>query len=509
MTRRVNATLPALAVVMLAGVALRLAFLLVSHPHVDEYSSIWAAMRVWQTGVPVLPPGFPYLQGVLFTYIDAPFVGAFPFSEALARMPSLFAGAATIALVFLWGRSAFGSFAGLLAATLVAFESASIIWSGRARMYALQQMLLTLALYAFFRGVLDEPDRRACGIWRWVFGLAFAGALLSQATTVLVVPGLVLALLMARDRLELHRAGARVLLLSLLAAVGLAVALNALGGPVSDASERAFIDPSLPWRLKPDMFFREFFWGWPDWLRTVPILLGAAWLLATIRKSAVNLRLACLVVLVFGSLLPMIFLVGESWQRPRYLIMLLPVADLLAGAVIAGLGRWVGLSPGRRLATPLGAAIWIGLVIAFLPTAWATVGPAEPAYDLAYRYVSERIAPGDALLSPLPSISAVYTGRSDGYTLQNGYEEYLVTGSDGPVDRWTGSTLIDSVPKLEERFPAGRRVWLVVDDVRWRERYDDEFRSYVERTMHPAFREGGVTVYERPGEEATKLTTVR
>lgn len=494
MTRR--AITPALIAVLLLGLGLRAAFLLLSHPHVDEYSSVWAAMRVWQFGVPILPSEVLYLQGVLFTYIEAPFVGPFGFSEIAARLPSLVAGMAAVLLAYRWGRRVAGSYTGLLAGTLVALEAASVIWSGRARMYALQQALLTLSLYAFYAGFVDESGRGSGGAWRWTFAIAFGGALLSQTSTVIVVPGLLMALLLVWRRLSVRFNIWLPLALAALAVV-LALGLNRLGGPVVDASTRPFFEPAFPWRLKPGVFFQEFFWAWPDWLRTLPVLAGSAWLLVHRRAPRPDRSLRTLAVLVLGALLPMIFLVGETWQRPRYLIALLPAIDVLSAAMVVRLGREYCPVRDRSAAAVLAAVIWLGVLAAFLPTAVATIGPSEPAYDLAYRFVRDRLAPTDAVLSPLPSISGAYLGYNSGYALQDGYEEYVVNTSDGLVDRWTGSPLVRSVPEMESLIPPDRRIWFVVDDARWRERYDHEFRSRVESAMRIAFRDGGVTVFER------------
>lgn len=489
----------ALLVVILLSFALRVAFAWRSHPHVDEYSTIWAAMQVTRTGAPVLPSGFLYLQGVLFTYVDAAFIGLAGFSETVARAPAVLAGVVAIALTYVWGRRVLGPWAGLLAATLTALETESVVWSGRARMYSLQQALVVLTLYSLYRGFLECPGERT-GRWRWLFAASFGGAILAQVSTVLFVPGVVLALLF----LQRHRLRDSTGWPALVVAAGfvvVALGLNHLGGPVADASGRAFFDPALPWREKPGFFFYEFFWNWPDWLRTVPCLLGAAWVAAGMnrdsRVSQGSRATAALALLVFGTLLPMIFLVGETWQRPRYLVPLLPVMNLLAAAVLAQIGRNLGFTGARRGGSIAGAVVWTGVLLAFLPPAIASIGPAEPAYDEAYRYVMEHRQPEDASLSPLPSISATYLGRNDGYLLQNGYQEYVIESASGPVDRWTGSPLIRYADEIEQRFGPGQTLWFVVDDVRWQQRYDDAFRDYVLNNMRTAFRAEGVTVYER------------
>jgi len=205
-----------------------------------------------------------------------------------------------------------------------------------------------------------------------------------------------------------------------------------------------------------------------------------------------------LYIVVSATLLCMVFLVGESWQRPRYLIMIQPAVDLLAAGVVWLTWYLSGRCRGATCHATLAGLVWVGALIAFTPSAVQTIGPAEPAYDLAFRYVRDQWLAGDAIIGPLPSIAGTYLGRCDGYALQNGYEEYLVWHDGAHVDRWTGAPLIDSIDQLEARFGPDRRVWLAIDDVRWEERYSPEFRDYVERTMPVAHQTDGVTVYLRP-----------
>jgi 4-amino-4-deoxy-L-arabinose transferase-like glycosyltransferase len=486
--------------VILAGAGLRLAFMLVSHPHVDEYSTIWAAQQILRRGIPLLPSGFIYLQGILFTYLDAIFIGLFGFSEAMARLPGLLCSVATLPLLYLWGRRAFGPGAGLIAATLGALEASSIIWGGRARMYALQELLVVLALYAFYRGYVEPQSGgdRAGARWRWTCAVSFIAAILAQTVTVLLAPALALSLIVWRGRLG-RRWSVWLPVAGMALGLGLALALNRLGGPVSETAGRGFVDPALPWRLKPGAFFFEYFWVWPDILRTAAFIAGFVWLGRTLQRTGrggePDRALIYLLVCVAGALLPMIFLVSESWQRPRYVMMLLPVMDLLAAGVLGRLIARVARNPAR--ASALGFAAWLGLSAAFAPAAIATIGPTEPAYDEAFRYVAARWQPGDAIIGPLPSVAAVYLGRCDGYALQNGFEEYLYTVGSDAVDRWTGAPLIDSAAALDGRFPASRRVWWVVDDIRRDQRYNADLEDYLATRMAEVYRAAQVSVYLR------------
>jgi 4-amino-4-deoxy-L-arabinose transferase-like glycosyltransferase len=501
--RTLNRMWPAWIVVMtltLPGFILRLVYLLGVSPHVDEYSTMWAARQIIERGLPVLPSGFIYLQGLLFTYLDALSLALFGLNEieVIARLPSLIVGMASILLVYRLGRRMFSGYVGFLAAVLLALEPEAIIWSGRARMYALQTFLVVWALLFLHRSVVEDSPRG-----RYLFALCFVGALLSQTVTVLLFPALVLGLLAWKGWRWLLKGD--VLGPMALAGLGVVVALvlNAVGGPVTSAAQRPFIDPSLGWRLKPGFFFREFFWAWPHLPLTVLLIagfIGLVWGFVQAQRkgeeAAFVQRKAPLTFLyaLFGlSMFQMILLVGESWQRPRYITMLLPIYFLIAAAVVGEL-----LSKLLSTKNLLTAGRWFlcaAAVVLFLPGAWATTRQTEAGYDRALRYLRQRWQPDDLVMTPLPAISGVYLGRCDYYILQHEYEPYLVEGKNGPVDRWMAAPLLNSLSQLKEVLAQGRRVWFVVDDLRWGQRYDPDFRRYVEENMAEAYHQQEVIIF--------------
>ncbi len=74
-------------------------------------------------------------------------------------------------------------------------------------MYALQELLVVLALYAFYRGYVEAPEAGPVFVhytpdgsrrWRWAFAATFIGAILAQTVTVLLSPAFVLSLFVWR-----------------------------------------------------------------------------------------------------------------------------------------------------------------------------------------------------------------------------------------------------------------------------------------------------------------------
>jgi 4-amino-4-deoxy-L-arabinose transferase-like glycosyltransferase len=177
-----------------AAFGLRLAYLLHSHPFIDEFTTILASRAILQRGLPLLPSGLFYEHGLLFSYLDAPFVALA--SEkvlfAVARLPSLLIGTATVPFLYWIGRRWLSARAGLVAAALLAFSPEGVVWGGRARMYALAQLLVLLVAFLVYEGSQGEGSSRQD---RWLALLVLLGALLTQLGALILVPPLLVGAL--------------------------------------------------------------------------------------------------------------------------------------------------------------------------------------------------------------------------------------------------------------------------------------------------------------------------
>jgi predicted membrane-bound mannosyltransferase len=184
-----------------AGLALRLAYMLKVPPFLDEYSSMLTGMSILRTGgIPLLPSGVLYPSGSLFSYLEAAFLGLLGFSDAVARLPSLLTGGLTLIVLYLVTQKMLNRRAALLSVALLAFMPEAIIWGGRARMYALLQLLTLLVVYFFYAAVMDiQSDgetRSRNPSWVWV--ICFLAAIFSQDEAILLLPLLWLAALAVR-----------------------------------------------------------------------------------------------------------------------------------------------------------------------------------------------------------------------------------------------------------------------------------------------------------------------
>ena len=105
--------------------------------YVDEFTTLWAARRVLDTGAPIMPSGVLYTRGLLATYVTA-LAGllAGGLSYTVGRLPSILFGLATVLAIFGVGRRVWNSRVGWLAALGLALLPEAIVWGARARFYA-------------------------------------------------------------------------------------------------------------------------------------------------------------------------------------------------------------------------------------------------------------------------------------------------------------------------------------------------------------------------------------
>jgi hypothetical protein len=139
--RLVDSLAPVLLVLALA-LAVRAAFLGDQQLFRDEATSWLLANRppgevVGASSHETFPPLYPLLLSA--------WIGLFGSSEAVLRSLSVAAGLGTVAVTWLWGRSAISGRAGLLAAIVVAASPASVVMDRNARMYALEVFFSTTA----------------------------------------------------------------------------------------------------------------------------------------------------------------------------------------------------------------------------------------------------------------------------------------------------------------------------------------------------------------------------
>jgi 4-amino-4-deoxy-L-arabinose transferase-like glycosyltransferase len=540
-----------------AAFALRLVYLLESHPFIDEFTTVLAARAILERGLPVLPSGLFYEHGLLFSYLDVPFV-AIAGEEALftiARLPSLFIGTATVPLLYWVGRRWLSPVAGLVAAGLLAFGPEGIVWGGRARMYALAQLLVLLLAFLVYEGSLGEggprpriPPRKA----RWLALLTLLALLLTQFGALILVPPLLMGALVVgwltrptdtrpwfTSRAALPEA------VGLAVVIGLGVLVKRLGRPLGatplgDGSAGGLIEELigtvsyqaglvLDGESSVKFLARQFGVSHHLWLTLVAVVGGllvlAVWF--TARKLATKQAGAphkgewaapysfLYLWLVFGlSVVEMVALL-QPWRRnPRYLVMALPLFYLIVGgsvgliAYLVSRHQGIGAS-GYRGIRPSGSLRYLVVVLVFVGVQAALLVPdlrvayrtPEPAYEEAFRYVADQWEAGDVLLTMNTSGAGLMLDEADHYSAELGFaiqedaKQFLLDAEAQPVDRWLGASWVGTAADFNRALNEHRRAWFVIDTIRLPVYYRGDWLAILDSQMDLAWSKDNALVY--------------
>jgi hypothetical protein len=490
----------------------------------DEYISMLAARMVAQRGLPILPSGLFYDHGLLLSFLSGALLVLLGFKEEIARWPVLLISVVTVAAYYLTARRLFDSrLAGLLAATLAALDEWSIIWGSRARMYTPAHLFVLLGTIWLLLGTIQRPSRRA----RYLGLALLALALFSHTITFLIVPPLVLLLLLftltyRRDWLSQPRLWQEGLVAALMLGLVLAIVARGQVGSTNTLQDmsaqtpaplgleflRGFFLPGLEWSRFDNLlgFFETSAY---DWLRP---LIGLSLLISLyrlLRRRFTFADIAFLFLASFGLLVifEMGALLTDTWSKSRYVFILaLPSFLLLAGGSLArlldglvtllarlGQPRWP-VARLRGVAALAGVAL---IVILWGPSALElTQARGTGDYNTAFTYVRQNWQPGDRVMTVHPAAAYLYLDRCDYYAnqvtalvLPEGDE------SDTPVDRYTGSPLIDSAEGLNAALGQGQRVWFVVDQARLFERFEPFFTQQILAQMDLIHQTGATQVF--------------
>jgi 4-amino-4-deoxy-L-arabinose transferase-like glycosyltransferase len=494
-----------------AGLALRLAYSLRVPPFLDEYSSILTGLSILRTGgIPELPSGVLYPNGSLFSYLEAAFIGLFGLSDTVARLPSLLVSVATLPVLYLTARYFFNRRVALLSVALLAMHPEAVVWGGRARMYALLQLLVLLSLYFFYRSVLEAlPDRdvRPPPAWPWV--VCFVAATFAQDEAILLLPILWLAALIGRGPRWFLRPSALLLqVLVPVAAVGSRYWLNEIRvpGEVYTLTHDAFLrfPPAVGHGIvKISPFFVDP-WAWPVSLLFLTALafLIRAWLLERAMHGASSITApAFLAYIVLAVTAAIVLVVNTPWQDDRYLFMVLPAFLMVASwgldrIVVLLSHRW----PSLRTAWATTALV-IVVAGAALPAGLSTLHRFEPDHSTAYRWLASQLRDEDLVATMRPAPAAVYLGRADFLVAEDKHQEFIMRLNGDWMDRWTGARVLESPDAFrEEALQDGRRLWFVIDEARFESpAYSPEFVALILQQMDLVWRDGGVLVFQGQG----------
>lgn len=442
-------------------------------------------------------------------------------SDFALRYFSLVCGVLLVALIYALGRRLFGRGAGLTAMALATASPILAWYAGEGKMYSLQPMLLTLALYALVRAATSGEGKVAgrrlppSTPWWLTFIVATSLSFYVQLLSPLFLPVAAAFFLALWPQSRRHVAGGSIALAALtLPYLPLAVwqvptllrggdightfyPLNAIG--LTLASNWALgLDGRAPLLNLPAAD------GAVVLVRMAVIALFVALVIYELVEGGRRARasdaerrrfqvaLAAVVWLALPALLIYLISTRIPLFQPRYVLWSAPALYLLAGAGLArlsaepGFGRWA-------------AAVVGGALLLFSASGWLSqvINPIRPDLRAASRHVAAALQPGDALVFQIPY------GRFgfEYYAMRAGRRLEDVRIVEADVFTNDGKTEDDIAATLLPALSGANRVWLYEAEApMWDER--GLVRSVLERDLialeRSDFRGVSVGLYEMP-----------
>jgi 4-amino-4-deoxy-L-arabinose transferase-like glycosyltransferase len=459
--------------------------------HIDELYHLLAARGWLAEGELRIAEGI-YDRAPLFTLLLA---GAFALlgeSLVVARLPSLLAGTALVVVVFLWVRREAGALAAWVAALLLALWSEGIAISQFARFYAVHGLLVFLAAIAVYSVVHRQTDWRRRLATALAAGLALLVALHLQLTTLILLVGLTMWLVLAlglpwllhEARAPAWRWGAG-LAVALGGALALLLLPTLLETGTGSAMWRAMFDTALWGERNASRL-----WFYHGLLSlSHPLLWSLAGVIALLALAyRPRPALFCLVLFATAFLLHSI----SAHKHIRYVYYALPFLFMLAGiAAQAVLPRlWAALravalettaAAGRRphpwLATGL-----VGLALAFALAAQpdlvrAAAGlagvylpPDRPRPDWAavQPALAPWVAEADVVLTTNEPLALYYLGRYDVTVSKTRLSELGDDPDDFTRDFRTGRPVVGSPEAVASIIDCHATGVVIVEEAGWR-----------------------------------------
>jgi hypothetical protein len=464
----------------------------------DELTSYYAAKGVLLHGLPLLPSGFLYAKGELYSYLLALSIAIFGEQNGALRLVSVAAYLFSLPLFYKVATYLFDKRVALLATAMLAFSPMTLTWGRGVRMYELAQFLTIFVMYLFYRALHERHHP-------YLVYLAISALVItyfSHEEVFIIFPMLTIyALVTSCDhfsRLPWVLTNKHWLIAS---TIGGSIIVTQLAvvhfthPPVlgTDPSQQPFIEPStenisyyiklmfFPLKLNKTLPFIT--------INSLTALLGCIW--AFYRGDERAKYCATFFLLSFATLAGIFTLTAN-----RYLLPLLPAFYALSAYGLLSALNFIwqqGQSPTppfekkRPVSTPFYSIrpkrILIQLVTTLLCSA-ILLAPVLPIsgydlftsrvlgityhrhfsdYDTAGAYVQAHERPGDIVISVSPAISILYYVGHVDYFFSVDRALYLFQRNAHITDTPTGSTPLLSQDDFLSVLSSHARVWIVTD----------------------------------------------
>ncbi|MDP3921355.1 MAG: glycosyltransferase family 39 protein [Candidatus Omnitrophota bacterium] len=429
-----------LALILAAGLCVRMYQLGVSNFWSDELYHVFAAKSLIETGSPTLPGGYEYTRALPFTYLIAGMFRTFGVSETAARMPAVVFGVAVIVFGFWMTRRWFGTGAAIAAALLIAFAPLCVKMSRECRMYTLVQLLYTVFAYLAFRlfeGGYAGSRLKQTGL---AFGAVaiFCISLVLHKLVIFFVPAffayIALMFLAARGEEKLGPFSSKysaILIVTLALAVIGAVLKP---GIITKMAAEAFSVPLHSWAVSRVLFYK---WTMEDLYPVLFTLYPLAAVYACWKYGRRGAFVVCLFAVPF-LLKTFVFLRKEEryilFDLTFFYIALAPAIAATAATVAKCMKQaWASRGRVRRFAIS-GSLACLGIAV-LVPTAhpWALTSvdyvrrEVRPAWGRAHELFGGRIAAGNPVVVSHSKEARFYGFREPIFSAN-----HIQSGSDAP-----------------------------------------------------------------------------
>jgi len=463
-----------LALIMIAGIALRLHLLGARDFWIDEAASWEFARLGWGNFWKVM---WQYEANMVFYYVLLRVWLYLGDSEWMIRSLSVIFGVATILAVYHLGVCLFGRKAGVISAALLAVHTFHIRYSQEARSYSLLVLLLVLSTYFFCRAIESPRGKK---YWA-AYVIISALAIYAHTLAAFALMAQWLSLGFARSR-----------------SVGPSAVLGTLGAlALLVAPMAAFLmlqnKGQVDWIPQPTLqSFFEFIHFLTGEGGRVLIIMYAAFcflsLLPLTRQDPATLIMSSerwhVRLVTLWLVLPILATLGVSLIKPlfflRYMIMCVPAVVLLAGHGITKLNR---ISPRLKPVLPLAVILMIALSMRGFYGLHRNLATGEKLWRGVAQYVLARQQPGDGAFFYIAGGHLSFTYYAHQAAKKNGYafSPVIVFPNFGELP--TGYNFDPTKDEVESAIRDRERIWLVAYTS-----LEDDGLSLIQYTLREKFK---------------------
>ena len=432
------------------------------------------------------------------------------------RVPALLWGSLTTLLIYIVGRSFFGTLTGLIACAIYALSPVCIQTSEFGRYYSQLQFFVLLTLYFFWKTIrgVEPIERRTL----WLTALSFAVMYLSWEGVALVVPGMIIAALIERrGRLQtifcdsaVWVAMAGVGVLAILQYSHRELCLTQLLNLGTHAADVVLLPMWQYPNFNPWYSVAASSWN-RDLLLPMAALVGAG-IIAVRHRRRRPTRFLLVTYLTTCLVLALIFPV-KNWRYNYYLVpLLILLASTALAAVAENLGRgrgplgwqWYRRAVAGLLvlgAVALGSGMTVRRVHAHAGD-WGSP-PLEtlkfPDVAAGLQYVRDRRQEGDVVLSSTMLHTHAFRDLKVDYwpSSRPGAVAVFDDRRAIPLERYTGTPLITNLEDFRNIFARNRRVWYVASPGVNGANNEPDVSSFVRQHMDVVYESNGVVVLLR------------